>query len=76
MWSSWARDQIQATVVAYTAAVAGLGPLTHCAGPGIELASWLCRDATANPKVTIILAQAFSLIPILQRLLCPLFQIY
>jgi len=27
-------------------AVATLDPLTHCAGPGIELVSWYCREAT------------------------------
>ena len=36
-WSSSARDQTQAEVVTYTAAVATLEPLTHCAGPGMEL---------------------------------------
>ena len=46
--NSQARDQIQATVVTYTTAVATLAPLTHCARPGIELASWRCRDTT-NP---------------------------
>ena len=51
IWSSWARDQIQVTVVVHTTAVAGmLDPLTHCAGPGIEPASWHCRDAT-DPRV-------------------------
>ena len=41
IWSSQARDQIRA-------AVATPDPLTHCAGLGIEPASWCCRDAT-NP---------------------------
>ena len=40
MWSSQARDQIQAAVVTYTA-----DPLTHYAGLGIEPANWCCRDA-------------------------------
>ena len=31
IWNSQARDQIQATVVTYTAAVTTLHPLTHCA---------------------------------------------
>ena len=31
----------------YTAAAATLDPLSHCAGPGIKLVSWCCRD-TAN----------------------------
>ena len=31
-------------------AVAALDPLTHCAGLGIEPASWSCRDAL-NPIV-------------------------
>ena len=30
-WSSWARDQIQATVATYTTAMATADPLTHCA---------------------------------------------
>ena len=38
MWSSWARDQIRATVATYAAAAAMPDPLTHCAGPGI----WTC----------------------------------
>ena len=50
IWSYWARDQIRATVVTYTAAVATPNPLTPCAGPGIEPVSWRCRDA-ANPVV-------------------------
>ena len=35
VWSSWARDQIQTTVVTYTTATAMTDPLTHCAGLGI-----------------------------------------
>ena len=46
MWSSQARDQIQAAVVTYAAALATLDPLTHCAGLGIEPVSWRYRDAT------------------------------
>ena len=42
------KDQIQATVVIHTSATAMLDPLTHCAGLGIEPASWYGRDA-ANP---------------------------
>ena len=53
LWSSWARGQIQVAVSTYTTAVicaiaaATPDPLTHCAGPGIEPASWHCSD-TAN----------------------------
>ena len=36
IWSSQARDQIQAAVVTYAAAVAMLDLLTHCAGLGIK----------------------------------------
>uniref|UniRef100_A0A8D0MVD7 Uncharacterized protein n=1 Tax=Sus scrofa TaxID=9823 RepID=A0A8D0MVD7_PIG len=36
IWSSLARDQIQATVVIYATAKAMLDPLTHCAEQGIE----------------------------------------
>ena len=36
IWSSWARDQILATVVTYTAAAAMQDPLTHSAVPGME----------------------------------------
>lgn len=43
--SSWARDRIRATVVTYTEALAMPDPLSHCAGLGIESASWCCRDA-------------------------------
>jgi len=46
VWSSWARDQIRDSVVTYAAAAATQDPLTHCAKPGIELASWQCRDST------------------------------
>ena len=47
LWSSQARTQIQT----YTAAAATPNPLTHCAGPGIEPVSWLCRDACcATPQ--------------------------
>ena len=49
-YGSQARDQIQVTVVTDAEAVAPLDPLTHCAGQGIELASWRCRD-TADPIV-------------------------
>ena len=41
----WARDQILAAVVTYTAAVAVPDPLTHCVGPEIKPGSWCCRDA-------------------------------
>ena len=36
IWSSWARDQIQAAVATYATAAAVLDPLTHCAKPGLE----------------------------------------
>ena len=48
MQSSHSREHIQARVATYTAAAAMLDPLTHCAGPGIEPASWCCRD-TSDP---------------------------
>ena len=38
--SSQARDKIWNTTAAM------LGPLTHCAGTGIEPLSWCCRDTT------------------------------
>ena len=37
--SSWAKDRIRATAVTCATAAAILDPLTHCAEPGIELAS-------------------------------------
>ena len=37
MWSSWARDQIHATVAAYTRVEATPDPLIHCAGPDFNL---------------------------------------
>ena len=40
MWTSQARDQIRA------AAVAMPDVLNNCAGPGMEPASWHCRDTT------------------------------
>ena len=46
IWSSLARDQIQAAVANYAAPAARPESLTHCAGPGIKPASWRCRDAT------------------------------
>ena len=46
IWSSWARDQIQATVVTYVIPAAVLDPLTHWAGPEITPASWHCKDTT------------------------------
>lgn len=36
IWSSWARDPIQASVETCASAAATLDPLTHPAGPGIE----------------------------------------
>ena len=48
IWNSQARDQICATVVAYTTARAKPDPLTRCAKRGMQPASWHCRD-TANP---------------------------
>ena len=44
--SSQARDQIPAAAVTFAAAVAPQDPLTHSAGPGIEPASWQCKDIT------------------------------
>lgn len=44
--SSWARGHIQTSVATYTAALATVDPIIHCAGLGIELMSWHCRDAT------------------------------
>ena len=45
MWSSWARDQIWASVVTYAAALATRDSLTHGSGPRIEPVSWCFRDA-------------------------------
>lgn len=46
-WSSWATDQIRGAMVTYAAvARCYLDPLTRCAGPGIEPASWRHRDAS------------------------------
>ena len=50
MRSSWARDQIQATAVTYTAAVAMPDPLTHSARPGINL----CPGAPETPPIPIV----------------------
>ena len=36
IWSSQARDHIEARVTTYTAALAMLDPLIHCAGPGMQ----------------------------------------
>ena len=46
MWSSRARDQIQATVATCAAAAAEPEPLTHCAWPGIKPAVQGSRDTT------------------------------
>ena len=46
IWSSCARNHIQAVVVTYTTAAAMPDPLTHCAGLGIEFISWCSRGAT------------------------------
>ena len=46
MWSSQARDQIQAPVVTYVIVVATLDPLICCAWLGIEPTSWCYRDTT------------------------------
>ena len=48
IWSSWARDQIQAASTSYTAAAIMPDPLNLYARPGIEPVSWHCRDTT-NP---------------------------
>ena len=45
IWSSRARDELQATGVPCVTAAAKPDPLTHCAGLGIEPVSWCCRDA-------------------------------
>ena len=48
IWSSQARDEIWANVVAYSAAMAELDPLTHYVGLGIEPAScWGTTDPIA-----------------------------
>ena len=67
-WSSWARDQIQSTVVTYAAAVATRDPSPHSVGPGIEHASQcfrrhrsLCTTAGTPGRVDLKLkAQAVS----------------
>ena len=46
--SSPATGQVRAAVATYTAAGAMLDPLTRRSRPGIEPASWFCRDAV-NP---------------------------
>ena len=46
IWNSWVRDQIQGTIATYTTAAAMSDPLTQCAKPRIEPASWGCRDST------------------------------
>ena len=48
--STQARNQIQAAVTIYATAVAMLDPSTQCTRPGIEPASWHCKDA-ADPFV-------------------------
>ena len=63
MWNSWARHQIQATVLTYATAVAMPDPLTHCAGPGIEPVSWRCRDV-ANSIVPQRELKYFKMYPI------------
>ena len=57
--SSQARDQIPAAGTTYAAAVATQDPFTHSVGPGIQPASWCCRDA------------AESTVPQRDLLLCP-----
>ena len=37
IWSSWARDQIWATVTTYATALATIDPLTHYAKQGLNL---------------------------------------
>ena len=46
IWSSRARDQLQAAVLNFEAAGETPDPLIHCARPGIKPVSWHCRDAT------------------------------
>ena len=46
IWSSWARNQIQATVATYATAAAALDSLTHRARPGVEPSPHCCRDAS------------------------------
>ena len=58
--SSWARGQIQATVVTCTTAAVTPDLLTHCARPGIEPASRRCRR-TANPIAPRWKLQKFTL---------------
>ena len=50
IWSSQARDQIQATAVTYARDAATPDLLTHCVRLRIKPASWHCRDA-ADPVV-------------------------
>ena len=52
IWSSQARDQIQATVLTYITAAAALDPFTYCARPGIEPLSRCCRDTTRSRCAT------------------------
>ena len=66
-WLPVARGQILATVATYAAAVATLDPSTRCAGPGMEPASWHCRD-TADPVASQQKLQHFNLIDFIHLL--------
>ena len=54
IWSSWARDQIPATVVTYHRKCGNTRSLTRCAWRGIKSAFWCCRD-TMMPLLQCLL---------------------
>ena len=71
MWSSWARDQIWAAVVAYAMAVENTRSLTHCAGvkdrtcvPGLQRHCW-SHWATAETPTSSFLKSSFFLVSLI-----------
>ena len=62
MQSSQARDPILNTAVTYTTATATPNPLSHCARPGIEPASWCCGDSAspAAPQQKLLNTEFFK----------------
>ena len=59
IWSSQAKNQIQAAVVTYATAATMPGALTQSVGPGMELVSWHYRNTT-NPVAPQWELQQFS----------------
>ena len=75
IWSSQARDQIQAAIATYTEAVATMDPLTSCAWLRIEPASW--HHTPAGTWFGIINEYSLNLLvgqPVLRTLNLPTFQ--